>query len=369
MHQLTFYPIGNADCCLIDLAGGKKLLIDYADRRDPNNDTDLRIDLESAIKDHLKAAGQTFDVVAFTHADDDHIHGASNIFYLDHAKKYQSDDRIKIKELWVPAAMIVEKGVKEEAQVLRAEARHRLCEGTGIRVFSQPEKLKKWLEGEGLTLEDRKHLITNAGELVQGFTKSDELVEFFVHSPFVAQLNDKKLDRNDCSLVFQATFYDNGQETRLILGADTTHEVLTQIIEVTKHYGNHDRLAWDIFKIPHHCSYLSLSNEKGDDITEPNSEIKWLYEKQGNKGGILVSTSKPIPTDHSDRQPPHHQAANYYKQCADAIGGEFQVTMEYPKSTRPEPLIITIDESGATVKKSILGSGSMITRRPGPRAG
>jgi hypothetical protein len=34
---LTFYPLGNADCCLIDLANGKKILFDFADKRDPNN--------------------------------------------------------------------------------------------------------------------------------------------------------------------------------------------------------------------------------------------------------------------------------------------------------------------------------------------
>jgi hypothetical protein len=29
--RLTFYPIGNADTCLIDLANGKKVLFDFAD--------------------------------------------------------------------------------------------------------------------------------------------------------------------------------------------------------------------------------------------------------------------------------------------------------------------------------------------------
>jgi hypothetical protein len=29
--RLTFHPLGNADCTRIDLADGKKLLVDYAD--------------------------------------------------------------------------------------------------------------------------------------------------------------------------------------------------------------------------------------------------------------------------------------------------------------------------------------------------
>lgn len=47
----------------------------------------------------------------------------SDFFYLEHAKKYQNGDRIKIKELWVPAAMITEEGSEDEARILQSEAR------------------------------------------------------------------------------------------------------------------------------------------------------------------------------------------------------------------------------------------------------
>jgi hypothetical protein len=45
MHKLRFFPLGNADCCRIDLEGGEKILFDYADTRGDGNSTDLRIDL------------------------------------------------------------------------------------------------------------------------------------------------------------------------------------------------------------------------------------------------------------------------------------------------------------------------------------
>ena len=44
-----------------------------------------------------------FDVVAFTHFEDDHVCGALSFFWLEHASKYQAAGRIKIAELWVPA--------------------------------------------------------------------------------------------------------------------------------------------------------------------------------------------------------------------------------------------------------------------------
>src|SRR5260370_1897243 len=112
MPKMTIFPIGNADCCLIDLTNGQKLLFDYAHCRNANDSEDHRIDLAAALRSDLKNSGRhQFDVVAFTHADDDHVHGASEFFYLKHAQKYQGPDRITINQLCVPAAMIVEEGL------------------------------------------------------------------------------------------------------------------------------------------------------------------------------------------------------------------------------------------------------------------
>src|SRR5574337_1970825 len=114
MHKLTFYPLGNADCCKIDLANGRKLLFDHAHTRSDEDENDPRIDLAKVLREDLETDDRDyFDVVAFTHADDDHIHGSSDFFYLEHATKYQNGDRIKIKELWVPAAMITEEGSED----------------------------------------------------------------------------------------------------------------------------------------------------------------------------------------------------------------------------------------------------------------
>src|SRR3989339_1133976 len=141
MHKITFYPLGNADSYLVDLDKGKKLLFDYAQCRDEEDDKDRRIDLASALKNDLKESDRNYyDVVAFTHCDDDHIGGFSEFFYLQHAEKYQDEKRVKINELWVPAAIVIEEGLTGEAAILRAEARYRLKEGKNIRVFSRPDR-------------------------------------------------------------------------------------------------------------------------------------------------------------------------------------------------------------------------------------
>ena len=369
MHKLTFYPLGNADCCLIDLENGQKILFDYANVRDSDADDDLRIDLPEKLHEDLEEAGKdTYDVVAFTHADEDHIKGFSEFFYLEHAQRYQDDDRIEIDTLWVPAAIILETSPStEDHRILRAEARHRLKEGTGIRVFSKPELLEDWLKEQGLELEDRKDLITNAGQTIPGYGKSSEGVEFFVHAPFSDSVEDDVIERNDAALVVQATFKCENEDTLLILGSDINHEVWSDIVRVTRHYNRNDRLKWDIFKISHHCSYTALSDTKGTTKTTPVAKVKWLFE-QGQDKAILVSTSDPIPAGNTT-QPPHRQAANYYKDVAKDIESEFKVTMEHPQETETEPLVITIDGSKATIEKRSIGAVGSISSHQAPRAG
>ncbi len=293
MHKITFYPIGNADCCKIDLSNGRKLLFDFANCRDSDADDDLRIDLANALIDDLKVAEKnSFDIVAFTHGDDDHIHGFSEFFYLEHAKKYQDNDRIQIEELWVPAAIIIEKGLKDEAIILQAEARYRLKNGSRIRVFSRPDKLKEWLQEEGITIDERRTCITDAGKIVPGFNKDVDGVEFFVHSPFAAHVGNDLVDRNECALIMHATFNYKGQETKFMIIGDKTHEILTDIVKITRSHEREARLEWDVFNIPHHCSYLALSSERGKEKTDPVPDVRWLLE-QGKEKGLLVSCSDP----------------------------------------------------------------------------
>ena len=280
-HRLTFFPLGNADCCRIDLDAGRQILLDYAAVSDPKDPNDLRCNLAKLLRDELQARKRNYyDVAGFTHLDDDHVHGSSEFFHLEHAQKYQGAGRIKIRELWVPAAAIIEEGCEDESRIIRQEARYRLKQGKGIRVFSRPDQLKDWLSKQGLSLDDRKHLFTDAGQLIPGWTTDLDGVEFFVHSPFASRLADGALlDRNKDSLVLHATFLADGNKTRVFFGADAEHEPLTDIIRITRAKGREERLESDVVKIPHHTSYLSLGSEKGKDKTQPTDEIAYFYER------------------------------------------------------------------------------------------
>jgi hypothetical protein len=376
MHKITFFPLGNADTCRIILENGKRILFDYADMKDPEDDDDLRCDLPALIREDLDEAGRKFfDVVAFTHLDEDHYKGASEFFWLEHDSKYQSKDRVKIKTMWVPAAVITEEGTEnEEGKIVRREARYRFKEGKGIRVFSRPERLRKWCEKNKIDFESRKGVITDAGQLAPEFSKSNDGVEFFVHSPFAKRLNEREVeDRNDDALVMQATFQVEGVETKVLLMSDISHEVIADIVEITRDKKKRaDRLEWDIVKISHHCSYKAIGPEKGDDQTVPVENVKWLYTKQQQVGAFMVSTSKFIPkkgtTEDEDPCPPHRQAANYYKSVLVLPATKWLVTMEHPKQSGPKPIEFEIGRTKANLKKVAASAGFVATERTPPRA-
>jgi hypothetical protein len=356
MHKITFFPLGNADCCRIDTSAGKKFLFDYANKRDPADKKDKRIDLAAELKKDLQANKRGgFDVVGFTHLDEDHVCGAPEFFFLEHAAKYQTKDRATIGQLWVPAAVILEDKPDGDAGVVQAEARYRLRNKKGIRVFSRPDRLRDWMTKQGLNINDYSDFIIDAGCTVPGFDLVGDGIEFFVHSPFAEHCDDGTIiDRNDASLVLQVRFAEGRTQANLILGSDATHEIWTSIVKVTKYHKREERLRWNIFKLAHHCSYLSLGPEKGKEKTTPVAEVKWLFEEQSQDGCYVVSTSDAIPSTDTD-QPPHRQAANYYKGLMANRDGDFVVTMERPSTDAPEPSVFEIGPDGLAYRQSSSG--------------
>ena len=373
MSEIKFYPVGNGDTCLVTTDGGHKLLFDFNSPTNQGAD-DKRVDLDKELKDELRRSGRSqFDVVSFSHLDKDHYAGASEFFYLEHAKKYQSADRIHINEMWVPASVILEKKWEQsqEGRIIQAEARHRLKAGKGIRVISEPDKLDAWLIGEGILPSKRSQLIVSAGKLMPGFTMGNDGIEIFAHSPFSYQRDQNTVvDRNGESSVFHVRLKDGFSNVNLLLTADSPHEVMSDIVAITERAGNKDKLIWDVMKVSHHCSYLSLGPDKGQTVTKPTPEIKRLHEEYSRDGAILVSPSDIIPSSDTI-QPPHRQAAAYYKSVAKQKGGKFYVTMEHPSKNAPGPLVMEVRGHGAGVtvlQTSSLTAPSLI-RRESPRAG
>lgn len=380
-HKVIFYPVGNGDTSQVVLDNGRRILFDYCHKNKAEEASNPEIDLMKRLRDELREAKRDdFDVVAFTHADKDHIQGSTDFFWLQHAQKYQGDGRIKIKELWVPAAMLLEEVCRDEQSeefvILRQEARHRLLEGRDVRVFSKPPRLMEWLvpklkeRGESPTARD--HLFVDAGTIVPGFSLDEDRVEFFCHSPFIAHCDGEDVIRNSAALVFNVRLRAGSSQYDYLEVGDATWEDLEDIVRATNAHKNNDRLEWDIFNIPHHCSYLALSDEKGEKETVPQPKVKELL-LCGKQDAYIVSCSKPVPdvrVAYEQTQPPHIQARKTYERYLKEVGGrKFLVTMEEPNSTKPEPIVFEITSGGVSWKRSTsVGAAAIITSVP-PRAG
>lgn len=382
IHKIFFYPVGNGDTSQVVLSNGRRVLFDYCHRRSGEDQNCPLIDLKSRLKQELSDANRDeYDVVAFTHADVDHICGSTDFFHLQYAAKYQGDGRIKIKELWVPAAMLLEKASNDQQSdefvILRQEARYRLLEGKDILVFSKPPELAEWLTAKlkerGEAPNARDHLFVDAGKIVPGFTLAKDGVEFFCHSPFIKHCEDgSDVVRNRAALILNVRFNIDGGSYDFLQVGDAEWEVLEDIVQTTRAHNNDDRLAWDLFNIPHHCSYLALSDEKGDKETLPKPLVQELL-LEGKEDAYLVSSSRPIPDikeSYEQGQPPHIQARKAYERHLREVGGrKFLVTMEEPNANKPEPLEFEVSAGGVSwIRAAIGGAPAIIASKP-PRAG
>lgn len=380
-QKVVFYPVGNGDNCQLILHNGRRILFDFCHRGKSEGADTPEIDLKQRLRTELEEVKRDyFDVVAFTHADADHISGCSDFFELRHADTYQGNGRIKIQELWVPAALLIEEVERDklssEFAILRREARYRLLDGQGIKVFSKPKRLMdEWLrqalKDRGEPEAARDHLFVDAGTLVDGFDLATDGAEFFCHSPFIKHCDEGDDLRNEAALIFNVRLRADGADYDFLQIGDSTWEVLEDIVAITKAHKNEDRLRWNLFNIPHHCSYLALSDEKGEKETEPKPLVKELL-LYGKKESYLVSSSNPIPDSkdmYDANQPPHIQARNAYDTYRKKIQGRrLIVTMEEPNASKPEPITFEVTVGGVAWVKAIVGAPAVLTSKP-PRAG
>jgi hypothetical protein len=214
-------------------------------------------------------------------------------------------------------------------------------------------------------------LITDAGQLVRGFTLANDGVEFFCHSPFIKHVDGGDVLRNEASLIFQVRFEANGTRFNYFAVGDSEYGVLDDIVAISKYHKNDHRLDWDLYNIPHHCSYLALGPEKGETKTEPTANVAELL-RHGQNGAYIVSSSNPISGDkaaYEASQPPHVQAKNTYEEFLKEVDGRrFLITMEHPSAAKPEPIVFEISGGGGNLALKRSASAAIISS-PAPRAG
>ena len=370
---IEVFPVGSAESVWVTTPRSKELIIlDYADTKteDPN---DRRVDLKQELINRAGKGGAV-RFLSLSHADKDHIQGSPEVFYLEHADKYQDKDRIRIETLCVPARFITESrnDMSSDAKIMQKEARERLKKGKGILVVSEPGGLDKWLENQDIDPKDRQKCIATAGKLLPHFSLEKDGVEIFVHSPFSYQGDSgERQDRNDASTVLHLSIDDGkGNAEKLLFMADVGCDVIKDIVLVTEKHGNEERLKHTAMVVSHHGSRNSLKTKKDDDI---DPVVDRLFREYGEEGATYVISSRVMP-DKDDGQPPHQDAVAYYKEVAKGHSGEAIITMEHPTKTNPKPVQIgksrkCPDSSSSSTSSGAAGAGgggaagSMFPRR------
>ncbi len=319
-HKLKFYPVGNGDAVLIKLLDDTTILIDCKLREgDEDNNGDSIFDVKSDLLKSLKKVNgiHHLDLFILTHPDLDHCHGFEANFYIGNPSAYLETDRenglVIADELWV-TSMLFDEASNEDAKALRTEAKRRL------KLYHESND-----PGRGNRLQmigyNGDDLFKNVPYTLPGTTigtingEAKGMFEFFVHAPFKKSLVQESAvpDKNYSSIVMQARFKysstDDDFGAFYLFGGDADHYLWAEILKQSKFHNNEDRLVWDYFLAPHHCSWNFFNDHDGDGCDEPKDTALEILAF-GRKGGKIVASCKEIK-DNEDN-PPNYDAKSIY---------------------------------------------------------
>lgn len=363
MSKIKFYPVDNGDTVLIKV---DKTTIQIDANIRSNDDC---YDVMSDLLDEFSTDGEGryhLDLFMLTHPDEDHCHGIDTYYYLGDPDKYTDEDLendlVIIDELMV-TPMLFSYATSTPAKALKKEAERR----RKLWDDNSPNKTKA---GNRLVIigydgDKRYENVTSyiPGETIKKVNgKSMPLLEFFVHSPFKDSLVEGRAeaDKNETSIVMQARFKHVGTDTKpsalYLFGGDADHYIWEEIQDQSKAHGNEDKLDFDIFMAPHHCSWSYFNNvpyKKGE-TDEPVEASRDLIKNHKMTGVVIIASSKQIKND--DDNPPHYPAKEEYVKL---IGnGKFISLAEEPDLKSPKPVVYEVTSTGFQRKDKNQQKGS-----------
>lgn len=357
-HKIKFYPVCNGDSVLITLKDETTILFDSNIREtgkdsDGNEIYDVKKDLIDSLK--KKNSNYHLDLFILTHPDNDHCRGFKKHFYRGNPDCYKESNRknneIIIDEIWV-TSMLFNCCNCDDAKAFKKEAerRRKLWEDDD----DNKDKPGNRIRMIGYDGDKRFDDIPNStpGEIqnfINGNAKND--FEFFIHSPFKDSLitATAQEDTNFSSIVVQARFKANSSDsdfcTYIIIGGDADHNIWAKILEKSKDNDNEDKLSWDLFLTPHHCSW-TFFNDVPYDAKEENKTPKdaslEILDKRIGKGKIIASCKK---IKNNDDNPPHYKAKEKYQGKLDKKEDFIELAKE-PKESEPKPVIYKVTAQG-----------------------
>ena len=374
-HIIKYYPVGNADCTLIKLDNGKTIIVDcqiLADLTDGHG-KQVSFDVKADLLNELKrdANKRPFvDLFISTHPHDDHCKGFEGNFYHGDVDSYDDEknkDQIIIEELWItPRGMKdnladttveIRKEAKRRRKLYDDDTNFKGSRGNYLRIIGYDED-KEF---------DSRYCYVPGKNVTSVHGTNLSWLEIFIHAPFKVDVETSKRydDKNATSIVVQFAFKvgNNSIKSRVLMGGDAEYEIWQHILD---NNSDEDKLKWNIFLSPHHCSW-SFFNEP-DNKKEILPCAQDILDKQiGNKAHIVASSNE-IKND--DNNPPCYQAKQQYIKNLKSGSAHFLNTATHSKMGGiPQPIVFIIDETGKRLKDSAPIAGTSSIANPAPRAG
>ncbi len=376
-HKIKFYPVENGDNVLVKLEDLTTIIIDCQfNNCDNDNDDYTTYDVK---KDLLKELNRDtygnlyVDLFINTHPHEDHCKGFENNFYKGDPKDYKGsnrdNDEIIIGELWVTQRDF-KNDLCNDGSALRREAKRRrkLFEDNSPESNKHGNRIRIIGYDDNDRVTDGLHYVP--GETVNFINgKANSYLSMFIHAPFKSDLirSSARDDENASSIVLQMQFKTGifGEaKSRFIIAGDADHYVFEKILEKSMNNGNEDKLYWDLFLAPHHCSW-SFFNDTPYDENKVPKESSLTFLNYRKTGANIIASSKKI--EDKKPNPPHFKAKEQY--IAKVGESKFRNTAINVSEKAPQPLVYIIDDNGFKLEKVLITAPTALLSSSTPRAG
>lgn len=382
--QITFFPVGNGDMTLIEVADGQtKILIDVNIRDAADDPSDETFDAATSLRKRLyrDENGRPYvDAFLLSHPDQDHCNGLQKHFWLGNPSSYPDDEkkdgekRIMIREIW-SSPLVFRRASKDhplcdDAKAFAAEARRRVQ-------INRDRKFSAVAEGDRILIlgEDEDGKTDDLGPILVKVDQEFDRINWVHNAYFRARLlaplpkgddeTEEVLSKNHSSTILNIRLAGDRTHVdacRFLTAGDAEVAIWERLW--ARHKRQPEVLQYDLLLTPHHCSWHSLSydswSEKHEEAEVSSAARSAL--SQTRLGAVLVASSDPIKDD--DNDPPCYGAKKEYERIVRAAKGAFMCTGEYPSTAAPAPLEFAIGEKGVTLRPTRQAASSAKSLKP-----